>query len=339
MTRLRVAALAAATTLALAAPLAPTSATAASPGTLSGAAALAQCVTSLGSLERVEDPMADASSRTAGGKGRGVSRDTPPVTRADLDAVAPEEVGPRLMRMQTARALPSRVTIPVRVHIIRGTHRGERNVRRPAVVRSLNILNNAFAGAQSSQSAPTRYRFVLRSIDYTTRDSWYHAFNNGKADQQAKRRLSKGPAGVLNLYINRGGTKFGPPVLGWAKFPWQRAAAPKLDHVSISTVSMPGGTARGYNLGDTLVHEVGHWMGLFHTFQGGCSPSNDQVADTPAEAEPSFGCTEKDSCSAPGADPIRNFMNYSFDSCMNQFTPGQVARMDKAFLDYRLGKR
>jgi hypothetical protein len=231
--------------------------------------------------------------------------------------------------------LPNRVNIPVRVHVIRGKHRKENGPTRPRVRALIRILNGGFAGNQSADSAPTRFRFNLKSIRYVKNDSWYHAYNFTPADNKAKRRLHQGTKRTLNVYIN-GGSVRNQPVLGWSRLPWQRASSPKLDGVSINVAAMPGGRAANYNLGDTIIHETGHWLGLLHPWQGGCKAPNDGVADTPATAGPSYYCDEDaDTCAAPGKDPVHNFMNYSYDICLNQFTPGQVARMDRMWAQWR----
>lgn len=99
-----------------------------------------------------------------------------------------------------------------------------------------------------------------------------------------------------------------------------------------------------YNKGATLVHEIGHWLNLFHTFQGGCADGatvGDRIPETPAENAPTFGCPAQgsvDTCpSLPGPDSLSNYMAYTSDACMYQFTPQQRARMQLAWTELRAG--
>jgi hypothetical protein len=286
----------------------------------------------------VKDTAAQSSAQARSLPGSRLHRDTSPVTEADLRALPAALTRTRYVNREVRPRLAARVTIPVYVHGIYSNHtkRERHPTTRAKIIDLLRTLNRGMAGLQSQYSTPLRYRFVLRKIDWTKNDRWYHAYLFGPQDRKAKQKLHRGNARTLNLYLNGGGPK-GSPVLGWARFPWQYRNSPRLDSVTVNYAGMRGGSATGYNRGDTIIHETGHWLGLYHTFQGGCSVRGDLVADTPSEAEPSFGCEgRRDTCASdPGFDPVRNFMDYSLDLCMNRFSAGQVQRVDSAFVTYR----
>ena len=192
----------------------------------------------------------------------------------------------------------------------------------------MTVLNNAYAGMG--------VKFQLISVDRTTNSTWYTMSPGSTAEAQAKAALRKGTADDLNIYTaNPGGG-----LLGWATFPSSYAGAKSKDGVVLLYSSLPGGTASPYNLGDTGTHEVGHYLGLYHTFQNGCTSTGDYVSDTPAEKTAASGCpTGRDSCpTMSGLDPIKNFMDYTDDSCMNVFSGGQVSRMRAQWDAYRAGK-
>jgi hypothetical protein len=214
------------------------------------------------------------------------------------------------------------VAIPVAFHVIYSGSVG--NVSSSQINAQINVLNNAYASAG--------YSFYLSKVTRTNRSSWFNLGQGSSAERQMKSALRVNPATTLNVYsVNPTGG-----LLGWATFPWSYGQSDYRHGVVLLYGSLPGGSSAPYNLGDTGTHEVGHYLGLYHTFQGGCSGSGDYVSDTPAEASPAYGCpTGRNTCSSAGNDPITNFMDYTDDACMNTFTAGQRSRMQWAQQTYR----
>jgi len=236
---------------------------------------------------------------------------------------------------ETLRA-PGSVTIHVRFHVINTASGNSTDVSDTMIANQIAVLNNAYSGAGPGGAGyDTPFRFVLDGTDRTTNSTWFNAGMGSANEIAMKAGLRQGDAKTLNIYTTNGGG-----LLGWATFPDQYGGNPLYDGVVVLYSSLPGGSAVPYHLGDTATHEVGHWLGLYHTFQGGCSKSTkgDFVWDTRPEGSNTFGCPltqRKCRNIARGYDPVENFMDYTDDFCMYKFTGGQSARADALVALYR----
>lgn len=215
--------------------------------------------------------------------------------------------------------------VNVYFHVInRGSGLANGDVPQEMIDSQIAVLNSSYSG----------WHFNLVKITRTTNLKWFNLRMGTGAERDMKRTLHEGTAADLNIYsanLQKG-------LLGWSTFPSMYSANPAGDGVVILYTSLPGGSAYPYNQGDTATHEIGHWMGLYHTFQGGCAMPNDYVSDTPPEKSAAYGCPAgRDTCVGGGLDPIENFMDYTDDACMFQFTSGQFTRMDGQFAAYRYG--
>jgi hypothetical protein len=226
------------------------------------------------------------------------------------------------------------VTVPVYFHVVTDGSIGA--VTANQIRAQITVLNNTFAGGEGG--ADTGFGFELAGVTRTDNAAWFYANPGGTNEHTMKRTLNTGGPGALNFYSTTAGD-----FLGWAYLPSivTKPGQAYLDGVVVDWESMLGTSttyAGRFDQGETGTHEVGHWLNLEHTFFGGCNAKGDFVDDTPAQKVPTSGCPEgKDTCKAPGLDPIHNYMDYSFDSCYTEFTPGQAQRMADAWLFYRAG--
>jgi hypothetical protein len=225
-----------------------------------------------------------------------------------------------------------RATVPVYFHVVTDGATGA--LTEAQIAGQIDVLNNSFAGGEGG--ADTGFRFTLAGITRSDNADWFYANPGGADEDTMKRTLKQGGNNALNLYSTTAGD-----YLGWAYLPdiTTKAGQVHRDGVVFDWESIPGTSttyAGRYDQGETATHEVGHWLNLEHTFFDGCNAKGDFVSDTPAEKTPTSGCPAgKDTCKAPGLDPIHNYMDYSYDSCYTEFTPGQVQRMRDAWLLYR----
>jgi hypothetical protein len=215
-------------------------------------------------------------------------------------------------------------TIPVWVHEIR---------------RKTGTLGTLIAGQVDSQFVALNDAFASAGIQFIKVGQTLSKNNNWYNDTGTYyNTLARPVLENLNIYTNTAGGN-----LGYAYVPnGGGVVGNKFDRVVIyyRAFGNPGTYGAPYNEGDTTVHEVGHYLGLQHTFQGGCAAASgcanngDLICDTPPEGSAHFSpCVDPATCGNP--DPIHNFMDYSDDNCMFEFTAGQATRMDQAWSAYR----
>ena len=221
------------------------------------------------------------------------------------------------------------VTVPVYWHVVTDGSAGA--VTDAQILSQISAINRGFSG--SDGGAASGFTFSLAGVTRTNNPVWYGA--GAGAEHEMKRTLKQGGDNALNVYSTSGGG-----YLGYAYLPEiTDTAQAYLDGIVIDWRTMPGVSTEYAGVadeGDTLTHEAGHWLNLEHTFFGQCNKNGDFVADTPPQKSATFGCPEgKDTCPAAGIDPIHNFMDYSDDSCITEFTAGQVQRMRDSWLFWR----
>ncbi|KAK0613200.1 metalloprotease 1 precursor [Immersiella caudata] len=236
-----------------------------------------------------------------------------------------------------AEAATTPIVVNTYFHIVANSTRvSDGYLTNSTILAQFNVLHNAFLPSG----------ILLNFIGYTRTVNKIWATSIHPSDHLLmKKYLRRGDYSTLNIYFrtvvgvydespNRG-------LLGLCTLPWNYAVGSDPfwdDGCMVLHTTVPGGTDnQGYNMGITTVHEVGHWMGLSHTFEGGCLGGGDFVADTPAEKDEARGCpVGRDTCPGRiGVDPVNNYMDYMSDACRDTFTVGQAARMRALWNLYR----
>lgn len=244
-----------------------------------------------------------------------------------------------------AYAPTSVLRIPVVVHVIQSSA-GTGNLSNATVQSQIAVLNEdyrALAGTPGAGGTDSMIEFHLATTDpngqptsgivHYTNNTWFADAGNYWTS------ISWPTNRYLNIYTNNAG---GGGVLGYVPDLPQGGSAlgTTADRVVIlySAFGRPS-PMTPYDQGRTTTHEVGHYLGLFHTFQGGCAAGScytggDRICDTNSEQNPRFGCPgSATSCGTP--DPYHNYMDYTDDTCMTGFTPEQVRRMRCTLQYYR----
>ncbi len=256
-------------------------------------------------------------------------------------------------------------TIPVVFHVIHAY--GEENISKEQILDQMRIINEDFQ-RKNSDASKTRTFFQGRATDMEVEFKLARVAPDGSCtegitrtydpvntiedrtdnDQEAKAAVTVwDPTKYMNVWVvkNIENGVEGQRILGYAQFPGQGTST---DGIVMVHDHLGGiGTSSAANAGRTLTHEIGHWLGLYHPFQGsggssGCFGRGDRVDDTPPVAEPSYGCTgsqNPNTCSGDfpdEVDNIENFMDYANGNCMNMFTNGQKTRMNSYLASFSL---
>ena len=269
---------------------------------------------------------AEKDSCSTGAGARGAARGA---DHRDITAAEQKKIEKQSKQAMTAKAagngnLKSR--IPVYVHVML-SKQGDGDVSPNQISHQIAILNQTYQGRDvDGAGVNTGVGFVLAGTNRIVNDKWHL----DKQSKSYRAQTRQGGENALNIWL----VDF--DYLGIATFPWDYKSAPAIDGIRVNFDSLPDGQIDNYNHGETATHEAGHWLGLYHTFQGGCTPPGDEVADTPYEATPTDGCPAgKDTCTASGKDPIHNYMDYSYDTCYTTFTTGQSTRINQMWTAYR----
>jgi len=247
------------------------------------------------------------------------------------------------------------VTLPVVFHIIKNGTQGD--VLDADILAGFANLNAAFANTgyyDPSTGADTEIRFCLAKQDenglpttgITRTESPLTTMTVEEEDAQLKALIHWDATCYINIYVifDIVSSSVGTGVQGYSNFPNSHGSP--TDGLVVESAFMSSDPIGAV----VLAHEMGHFLGLFHTFRGGCTNNDclndgDRVCDTPPDnstapspcENPINSCNTDAQSGLPSdvPDMVTNYMDYGYNSCRNDFTQGQADRMQMAIMDVR----
>lgn len=235
------------------------------------------------------------------------------------------------------------ISLPVVFHII---HQGESigngpNLSDSEIQEQLDILNNDFSLQNTDKAripsefegraANVEIQFCLAKVApsgvSTTgieRVQFQAVTSINEIETKIKPQTQWDPENYINIWILR---MPNPSFLGYAYLPIPSILGTALDGIVISHLKV--GNINPSTKGRTLVHEMGHYLGLLHIWgfnENECN-EDDQISDTPKVSAPYYGCPAYPQFTCGTSDMFMNYMDYVDDNCMHMFTEGQRSIM------------
>jgi hypothetical protein len=224
------------------------------------------------------------------------------------------------------------VEVPVWYHVVHSGNTGK--LTEAEVQAQYEQVNKDFSGEENPQEKgyDMDIKFKFAGSTYTDNAQWFGDMD--RYEDAVKAAVAEDNRYNFNQYF---GNFRGGGLLGFCYFP-NSFPESSYRHGCVNLYSsVPGGSSGNYNEGKTTTHETGHGIGLYHTFQGGCNGHGDQWQDTCPQRFSTSGCpnTPAKSCGLQCSDPIHNYMDYSYDRCMWEFTEGQNERANYQLSTFR----